>query len=134
MMGTGEWSKFCATRNPRHGSHLGLASDAKFTIGFQFLLRALRVLRKSATQAAVVRGMNVADPIRRQIGAAVMKILLVVLLLIGASSQFACRPLAAGAAGAAVGVAVERHHQRNEQEEREREAQRLREEQQRNGR
>ena len=60
-----------------------------------------------------------------------MKILLTVLLLIGVSSQFACRPLAAGAVGAAVGVAVERDRQEDKREDQERELQRLREQQQR---
>jgi len=40
-----------------------------------------------------------------------MKILIVALLLIAASSQFACAPLVAGGVGAAVGVAAERERQ-----------------------
>jgi hypothetical protein len=40
-----------------------------------------------------------------------MKILMAFLLLIVASSQFACRPLVAGGVGAAVGVAAERERQ-----------------------
>jgi hypothetical protein len=50
-----------------------------------------------------------------------MKILgLVLVIVIGASQLLACRPLAIGAAGAAVGVAAERERQEDEEEERER--------------
>ena len=46
-----------------------------------------------------------------------MKILLAALLLVAASSQFACRPLVAGGVGAAVGVAAERERQEDKQKE-----------------
>lgn len=42
-----------------------------------------------------------------------MKILITALLLVAASSQFACRPLVAGGVGAAVGVGAERQRQEN---------------------
>ena len=48
-----------------------------------------------------------------------MKILMTALLLIVASSQFACRPLVAGGVGAAVGVAAERERQEDKQKEEE---------------
>ena len=49
-----------------------------------------------------------------------MKILVLMLgIVIGASQLLACRPLAVGAAGAAVGVAAERERQ-DRKEERER--------------
>lgn len=52
-----------------------------------------------------------------------MKMLVAALLLVlVASSQYACRPLVAGGVGAAVGVAAERERQEDErEEERERE-------------
>ena len=40
-----------------------------------------------------------------------MKVLITALLIVVASSQFACRPLVAGGVGAAVGVAAERERQ-----------------------
>jgi len=46
-----------------------------------------------------------------------MKIVMTALLLIVASSQFACRPLVAGGVGAAVGVAAERERQEDKQKE-----------------
>lgn len=48
-----------------------------------------------------------------------MKILIAALLLVVASSQFACRPLVAGGVGAAVGVAAERERQEDKQKEEE---------------
>ncbi len=42
-----------------------------------------------------------------------MKFLVVALLLIAASSQFACAPLVAGGVGAAIGVGAERERQEN---------------------
>ena len=53
-----------------------------------------------------------------------MKILLAALVLLVASSQYACAPLVAGGVGAAVGVAAERERQEDKQEERERARQR----------
>jgi hypothetical protein len=52
---------------------------------------------------------------------AVLAALLVVLV---ASSQYACAPLVAGGVGAAVGVAAERERQEDREEERERERRR----------
>ena len=52
-----------------------------------------------------------------------MKVLLTALMIIVASSQFACRPVVAGGVGAAVGVAAERERQERKQKEQE-EAQR----------
>lgn len=49
-----------------------------------------------------------------------MKIVMSLLLLVVASSQFACAPLVAGGVGAAVGVAAERDRQEDKEEERER--------------
>lgn len=49
-----------------------------------------------------------------------MKIVMAILLIVVASSQFACRPLVAGGVGAAVGVAAERERQENKEEEEER--------------
>jgi hypothetical protein len=49
-----------------------------------------------------------------------MKILVLLLVMTGASQLLACRPLAIGAAGAAVGVAAERERQEDKEEERER--------------
>ncbi len=46
-----------------------------------------------------------------------MKMLLTALLIVVASSQFACRPLVAGGVGAAVGVAAERERQERKDEE-----------------
>jgi hypothetical protein len=46
-----------------------------------------------------------------------MKILITALLLVAASSQFACRPLVAGGVGAAVGVAAERERQEDKKED-----------------
>ena len=48
-----------------------------------------------------------------------MKVLLTALLIVVASSQFACRPLVAGGVGAAVGVAAERERQEDKQKEQE---------------
>jgi hypothetical protein len=48
---------------------------------------------------------------RKQFGESEMKYLVVALLLVAASSQFACAPLVAGGVGAAVGVAAERERQ-----------------------
>jgi len=48
-----------------------------------------------------------------------MKVLLTALLILVASSQFACRPLVAGGVGAAVGVAAERERQEDKQKEEE---------------
>lgn len=55
-----------------------------------------------------------------------MKVLLTALLIVVASSQFACRPVVAGGVGAAVGVAAERERQERKQKEQQ-------EAQQRNG-
>lgn len=49
-----------------------------------------------------------------------MKILMTALLLVVASSQFACKPLVVGGVGAAVGVAAERNRQEKKQEEQDR--------------
>ncbi len=49
-----------------------------------------------------------------------MKILMAVLLLVAASSQFACAPLVAGGVGAAVGVAAERERQEDKDKEQKR--------------
>jgi len=49
-----------------------------------------------------------------------MKILMATLLLVVASSQFACKPLVVGGVGAAVGVAAERNRQEKKQEEQDR--------------
>jgi hypothetical protein len=46
-----------------------------------------------------------------------MKVLLTALLIVVASSQFACRPVVAGGVGAAVGVAAERERQERKQKE-----------------
>jgi len=46
-----------------------------------------------------------------------MKVLLTALLIVVASSQFACRPVVAGGFGAAVGVAAERERQERKQKE-----------------
>jgi hypothetical protein len=46
-----------------------------------------------------------------------MKILITALLLVAASSQFACRPLVAGGVGAAVGAAAERERQEDKKED-----------------
>jgi hypothetical protein len=46
-----------------------------------------------------------------------MKFLVVALLLITASSQFACAPLVAGGVGAAVGVAAERERQEDKDDD-----------------
>ena len=54
---------------------------------------------------------------QRQFGESEMKILITALLLIAASSQFACRPLVAGGVGAAVGVAAERERQEDKKED-----------------
>ncbi|HJR69101.1 MAG TPA: hypothetical protein VKA43_03600 [Gammaproteobacteria bacterium] len=58
-----------------------------------------------------------------------MKILVALLLLVLAGSQYACKTLVAGGVGAAVGVAAERERQENKEEEEERERARLRESQ-----
>jgi len=52
-----------------------------------------------------------------------MKILVALLLLVLASTQYGCKTLVAGGVGAAVGVAAERERQerKDEREERERE-------------
>ncbi|HVJ30169.1 MAG TPA: hypothetical protein VNA66_07665 [Gammaproteobacteria bacterium] len=47
------------------------------------------------------------------------KIVMTALLIVVASSQFACRPLVAGGVGAAVGVAAERERQEDKQKEQE---------------
>jgi hypothetical protein len=47
-----------------------------------------------------------------------MKILMAFLLLVVASSQFACRPLVAGGVGAAVGAAAERERQEDKEKDR----------------
>ena len=52
-----------------------------------------------------------------QFGESEMKILIAALLLVAASSQFACRPLVAGGVAAAVGVAAERERQEDKQKE-----------------
>ena len=49
-----------------------------------------------------------------------MKVLITALLIVAASSQFACRPLVAGGVGAAVGVAAERERQEDKREDEER--------------
>ena len=49
-----------------------------------------------------------------------MKVLITALLIVAASSQFACRPLVAGGVGAAVGVAAERERQEDKKEDEER--------------
>jgi hypothetical protein len=49
-----------------------------------------------------------------------MKILVVVSILLVASSQYACAPLVAGGVGAAVGAAAERERQEDREEERRR--------------
>ena len=49
-----------------------------------------------------------------------MKFLLAALLLITASSQFACKAVTAGAIGAGVGAAVERDRRQDEDRERDR--------------
>jgi len=54
---------------------------------------------------------------QRQSGETEMRILVTALLLVAASSQFACRPLVAGGVGAAVGVAAERERQEDKQKE-----------------
>lgn len=46
-----------------------------------------------------------------------MKILIAVLLLIVASSQFACKTLVAGGVGAAVGAAAERERQEDKEKD-----------------
>jgi hypothetical protein len=46
-----------------------------------------------------------------------MKLFIAALVLIVASSQFACRPLVAGGVGAAVGVAAERERQEDKEKE-----------------
>jgi hypothetical protein len=53
-----------------------------------------------------------------------MKILVAVLLIAAASSQFACAPLVAGGVGAAVGVAAERDRQDDKREEQEQQRER----------
>jgi hypothetical protein len=55
-----------------------------------------------------------------------MKILMAALLLVVASSQFACRPLVAGGVGAAVGVAAERERQEDKQKDQQKQQQRNR--------
>ena len=50
-----------------------------------------------------------------------MKMLLTALLIVVASSQFACRPLVAGGVGAAFGVAAERERQERKDKEQEQE-------------
>lgn len=55
-----------------------------------------------------------------------MKILISALLLVVASSQYACAPLVAGGVGAAVGVAAERERQEDRERDRERERERRR--------
>jgi len=47
-----------------------------------------------------------------------MKLLIVALLLLTASSQFACKALTAGAVGAGVGAAVERERQEDKDKDR----------------
>jgi hypothetical protein len=59
-----------------------------------------------------------------QYGEMAMKILISALLLVVASSQYACAPLVAGGVGAAVGVAAERERQEDRDEERERDRRR----------
>jgi hypothetical protein len=46
-----------------------------------------------------------------------MKFLVVALLLITASTQFACAPLVAGGVGAAVGAAAERERQEDKDDD-----------------
>jgi hypothetical protein len=46
-----------------------------------------------------------------------MKVLIAVLLLIVASSQFACKALVAGGVGAAVGAAAERDRQEDKEKD-----------------
>ena len=53
-----------------------------------------------------------------------MKVLITALLIVAASSQFACRPLVAGGVGAAVGVAAERERQENKEKEQQQQQQR----------
>ncbi len=47
-----------------------------------------------------------------------MKLLIVALLLLTASSQFACKALTAGAVGVGVGAAVERERQEDKDKDR----------------
>jgi hypothetical protein len=47
-----------------------------------------------------------------------MKLLIVVLLLMTAASQFGCKALTAGAVGAGVGAAVERERQEDKEKDR----------------
>ena len=46
-----------------------------------------------------------------------MKIVMAVLLLVMACSQFACKPLVVGGVGAAVGVAAERERQEDKEKD-----------------
>ena len=54
---------------------------------------------------------------QRQFGETEMKVLIAVLLLIVASSQFACKTLVAGGVGAAVGAAAERERQEDKEKD-----------------
>jgi hypothetical protein len=56
--------------------------------------------------------------LQRQFGEIEMKIVMAFLLIIVASSQFACRPLVAGGVGAAVGAAAERERQEDKDKDR----------------
>ena len=56
----------------------------------------------------------------------VLRVLITALLIVVASSQFACRPLVAGGVGAAVGVAAERERQENKEEEQQQQQRRQR--------
>ena len=54
---------------------------------------------------------------QRQFGETEMKTLIAALLIVVASSQFACKSLVAGGVGAAVGVAAERERQEDKKED-----------------